>query len=141
MKYNSLDYCYLLTRYWHKRNKITINGNSRMQTIKLGEEYGELCSAVARNDKELLKDSIGDMLVVLTAIAELEKLDLSECWKKAYNEIKDRRGVLLPNGNFLKKEDWKCNNCKHFLENLCSYHQKKVQDDDTCDNWEVKDNK
>jgi len=57
---------------WHRDRKITINGNSNTQTIKLGEEYGELCSGIVRGDKDLIKDSIGDMFVVMVAIAELE---------------------------------------------------------------------
>lgn len=36
------------------------------QFLKLVEELGELASAMARNDKELIDDSIGDIHVVLT---------------------------------------------------------------------------
>jgi NTP pyrophosphatase (non-canonical NTP hydrolase) len=133
-----MDKLYELTKEWHKSRKITINGNSQMQTIKLGEEYGELCAAIAKGDKNKLRDSIGDMLVVLTAITELEKLDLKDCWQTAYDEIKDREGVLLPNGNFLKKADWKCYNCHGFipqLNNFCKIKNKSVDCTDICDNW------
>jgi phosphoribosyl-ATP pyrophosphohydrolase len=90
---------------WHLDREITINGNSSTQTIKLGEEFGELCSAIVRGNKELIKDSIGDMVVVLVAIAELEGTNITDCVKDAYNEIKDRKGKLLANGNFVKEED------------------------------------
>ncbi len=89
---------------WHKARKITINGNSNTQTIKLGEEYGELCSGIVRGDKDLIKDSIGDMIVVLIAVAELEGLSLEECIVGAYDEIKDRRGYLSEDGVFIKEE-------------------------------------
>ena len=89
---------------WHKARKITINGNSNTQTIKLGEEYGELCSGIVRGDKDLIKDSIGDMIVVLIAIAELEGLTLEECIAGAYDEIKDRKGYLSKDGVFIKEE-------------------------------------
>ena len=89
---------------WHRDRKITINGNSNTQTIKLGEEYGELCSAIVRGDRNLIKDSIGDMVVVLVAIAELEGMTLEECVKDAYDEIKDRKGFLNEDGVFIKKE-------------------------------------
>ena len=87
---------------WHYERKITINGNSSTQTIKLGEEFGELCSGIVRKDKDLIKDSIGDMYVVMVAIAELEGLDIKECINTAYSELKDRRGYLNELGNFIK---------------------------------------
>ncbi len=88
---------------WHNARKITVNGNSGTQTIKLGEEYGELCSGIVRGDKDLIKDSIGDMIVVLIAIAELENMTLQECIAGAYDEIRDRRGYLSEDGVFIKE--------------------------------------
>lgn len=35
---------------------------------------------------------------------------LHDCLEAAYEEIKDRNGTLLPNGNFLKEEDYGSNN-------------------------------
>ena len=90
---------------WHKDRKITINGSSAVQTIKLGEEYGELCSGIVRGNKDLIKDSIGDMVVVLVAIAELEGFTFNECVEAAYEEIKDRKGYLNEMGNFIKEGD------------------------------------
>ncbi len=90
---------------WHHSRKITVNGNSMTQTVKLGEEFGELCSGIVRNDKRLIADSLGDCFVVMVAIAKLEGLDLEDCIQQAYDEIKNRKGTLLPNGNFVKSED------------------------------------
>ena len=88
---------------WHRDRKITINGNSNTQTIKLGEEYGELCSGIVRGDKDLIKDSLGDMFVVMVAIAELEDMTIQECIVNAYHEIKDRKGHLNEDGIFIKE--------------------------------------
>ena len=88
---------------WHSDRKITINGNSLTQTVKLGEEFGELCNGIVRKDKRLISDSLGDMFVVMVAIAELEKLDLEECIQDAYFEIKDRKGFLNELGNFVRE--------------------------------------
>jgi len=99
-----MDGLLALISEWHENRKITINGSSATQTIKLGEEYGELCSAIVRGDKDLIADSLGDMFVVMVAIAELEDMYLDDCVAKAYNEIKDRKGHLLPNGNFLRDD-------------------------------------
>jgi len=132
---------------WHQDRKITVNGNSATQTIKLGEEFGELCSGVNRRNKELIKDSIGDMVVVLVAIAELEGFTFDECVRAAYEEIKDRKGMLLPNGNFLKQEDMTCKDCKYLkgpidgAPGYCSKLKTKVYslDYNECSFWEFKD--
>ncbi len=89
---------------WHKARLITINGNSNTQTIKLGEEYGELCSGIVRGDKDLIADSLGDMFVVMVAVAELEGLTLEECVTGAYDEIKNRKGYLSKDGVFIREE-------------------------------------
>jgi hypothetical protein len=44
------------------------------QTIKLGEKYVELCSGIVHGNKDLTKDSIGNMV----AIVELEGMTLEE---------------------------------------------------------------
>jgi len=89
---------------WLKDRKITVNGNSMTQAVKLGEEYGELCSGIVRKDKRLIEDSIGDCVVVLVAIAELEGLDFKDCIDSAFHEIKDRKGYLNEAGIFIKDE-------------------------------------
>ena len=97
----------ILTRWikdWHEDRKITINGNSLTQTVKLGEEMCELCAAIVRGDKDNIVDSLGDMYVVMVAIAELEGFQISECVYHAYTEIKDRKGYLNEQSNFIKEE-------------------------------------
>ena len=90
---------------WHESHLITVNGTSSSQMIKLMEETGELASGIARGNKDLIKDSIGDSVVVLIAIAELEGFTLEECVKHSYNEIKNRTGYLSPEGIFIKDEE------------------------------------
>ncbi|EDP3390226.1 hypothetical protein LIW29_000182 [Campylobacter jejuni] len=99
----------VLTETWHKDRKITINGTSLAQLCKLSEEQGELASAINRGckDKEAIKDAIGDCIVVLSAIANLNGMHISDCWKHAYNIIKDRKGILTKEGVFIKEEDLK----------------------------------
>jgi phosphoribosyl-ATP pyrophosphohydrolase len=92
-------------RRWHAERKITVNGNPLTQTIKLGEEYGELCSAMIRNDGKAIVDSLGDMYVVMVAIADLKGFCIEDCIKAAYDEIKNRKGYLNEHGNFIKEED------------------------------------
>ena len=49
------------------------------QMLKLGEEYGELCQGLAKNRPEQVKDSIGDMYVVLTILSLQLGLDIEDC--------------------------------------------------------------
>ena len=48
----------------------------RKQIIKLHEEFGELSSGYLKNNQEVIKDSVGDILVVLTIL--LQQVGCSE---------------------------------------------------------------
>ena len=54
--------------------------------------------------QELLVDGIGDTLVVLAVICAGQGLDLRECLKHAYYQIKDRKGRMIK-GKFVKEEN------------------------------------
>ena len=66
------------------------------------EEAGELAQALLKDRKEETIDAIGDMVVVLTNLAELVGVDIEDCIISAYNEIKDRKGKM-DNGTFVKE--------------------------------------
>lgn len=76
------------------------------QMLKLGEEFGELCQGMAKNKQEQVKDSLGDIYVVLIILSLQLGLNFWECVDGAYNEIKDRRGKMV-NGVFVKESDLK----------------------------------
>lgn len=44
--------------------------DSKKQMLKLYEEFGELASGLAKGNKEVVKDSIGDVVVVLIILAQ-----------------------------------------------------------------------
>ena len=90
---------------WGEDRGITVNGNPSSQMVKLCEEMGELAAGIARNDKELIMDSIGDCIVVLIMIAELTNNDTKKCVEMAWDEIKDRKGYLNSDGIFIKESD------------------------------------
>ena len=50
---------------------------------------------------EEIKDGIGDMVVVLTNLAELSGLTIEECIESAYEVISKRQGKMI-NGTFVK---------------------------------------
>ena len=92
-----------LIRYWANERGIYEKGNSHTQYVKLQEEAGELAKALLKNDKPEIKDAIGDIVVVLTNLAHLEKLTIEECIDAAYTEISNRKGKMV-NGTFVKDE-------------------------------------
>ena len=85
-------------------NKNLHNGNSDRQALKFYEEAGEVAAALSRNDKEALKDGIGDTVVTLIILAQQYGWSLEECLQYAYEEIKNRKGKTI-NGTFIKDKD------------------------------------
>lgn len=90
-------------RTWAKERGLYKKGNSTTQYVKLQEEAGELAKALLSNDKDEIKDAIGDIVVVLTNLAHLEKLTIEDCIDAAYQEISNRTGKMI-NGTFVKDE-------------------------------------
>lgn len=93
-----------LIRGWaHDRNLVK-GSDSFRQSVKLGEEMGELFAGVARGNRAQIRDSIGDCAVVLTILAEQYGLTIEECVLWAWNEIRDRKGRMI-DGVFVKEAD------------------------------------
>ena len=64
-------------------------------------ELGHEVVVILENNKDEIKDAIGDIIVVLTNLATLNNLKVEECINAAYKEIKDRKGKMV-NGTFVK---------------------------------------
>jgi len=99
----TLDKLYDLTIEWSKERMIIPNSSPRTQFLKLVSEVGELADGI--NKEEDLRDHVGDCLVVLANLSYLAGFSLMEAWELAYEEIKDRKGVLTREGNFIKDTD------------------------------------
>ena len=91
-------------RTWAEERGIYDKGNSHTQYVKLQEEAGELAAALLDEDKFEIQDAIGDMVVVLTNLAELEGFEIEDCIDLAYKEIATRKGKMI-NGTFVKDEN------------------------------------
>jgi NTP pyrophosphatase (non-canonical NTP hydrolase) len=79
-------------------------GKPVKQVLKLGEEYGELCEGIVKGKSELVKDSIGDMFVVLIILCMQLGISFEDCVRMAYDEIKDRDRKMV-DGVFVKEGD------------------------------------
>ena len=90
-----------LIRLWANDRGLYDGGDPKTQALKLVEEVGETCRAILKQDEPEIIDGIGDCVVVLTNLAELNGTPIEECIDRAYNEIKGRTGKM-DNGTFKK---------------------------------------
>ena len=90
-----------LIREWANERGLYDKGDVKTQTLKLMEEAGEICRAVLKQDKAEIIDGIGDCVVVLTNLAELNNVSIEDCIDAAYDEISNRTGKMV-NGTFKK---------------------------------------
>lgn len=86
---------------WAHEKGIIVHGDSKTQTVKLFEEAGELAHGILKQNREEIKDAIGDMIVVMVSIAHFNGLTVPECIEAAYEVISKRTGKM-ENGNFVK---------------------------------------
>jgi NTP pyrophosphatase (non-canonical NTP hydrolase) len=90
-----------LIRMWANQRGIYEHGDTKTQALKLMEEAGEICRAVLKEDHDEVVDGIGDCVVVLTNLAELQGVSIEKCINVAYNVISQRSGKMV-NGTFKK---------------------------------------
>jgi NTP pyrophosphatase (non-canonical NTP hydrolase) len=88
---------------WAEARKIIPNSTPDTQLLKAMSELGELADATIKKDREGIVDGVGDVMVCLVNYCALQDIDLVSCMESAYNEIKDRKGTLLPSGVFVKE--------------------------------------
>jgi len=90
-----------LIRMWANQRGIYEHGDTKTQALKLMEEAGEICRAILKEDHDEVVDGIGDAVVVLTNLAELQGVTIEKCINVAYNTIAKRSGKMV-NGTFKK---------------------------------------
>ena len=88
---------------WSKDRQIIPNSTPQAQFLKAVSEIGELADAVNKRDMDAIKDAVGDTLVCLINMCALLEIEVTDCLAGAYEEIKDRKGTLLPSGVFVKE--------------------------------------
>ena len=90
-------------RDWAKERNLYQKGDSKTQYVKLMEEAGELAQALLKQNKSEIKDAIGDMVIVLANLSELEGFKIEDCIDESFNVISKRTGKMV-NGTFVKDE-------------------------------------
>lgn len=81
-------------------------GNPKIEWMKVTEEVGEIRDVFLKphdfaDPEWSLKDAIGDSIVTLIVLCLQLGYDVEECLTIAYNDIKDRQGVMIDD-NFIK---------------------------------------
>jgi len=60
-------------------------GRLDKQSLKLSEEFGELCAGYLKKNEKVMKDSIGDCAVVIVGLALLIKEDVNQIFEESDN--------------------------------------------------------
>lgn len=74
-----------LTKKWFIDRDLEHGGRLDKQSLKLSEEFGELCAGYLKQNKKLTKDSIGDCAVVIVGLAMLIKADVGDIFEESNN--------------------------------------------------------
>ena len=83
-------------------NRGILNGNITTQTLKLGEEFGELQKGVLKDKPLEIQDAIGDLIVVLVSICHFNGHSMADAVQMAYDTISKRTGYTNDKGDFIK---------------------------------------
>ena len=88
---------------WAEARKIIPNSTPQSQLLKAFAEMGELADATQKNNREEIIDGVGDVMVCLVNYCALQDIDLVSCMEVAYDQIRHRKGTLMPSGVFVKE--------------------------------------
>jgi NTP pyrophosphatase (non-canonical NTP hydrolase) len=90
-----------LVEEWAEEKGILSKATPLTQAIKTQEEVNELYQAILDDNREEIKDAIGDIMVTLIIQCKMQGMDLQDCLESAYNVIKNRTGKMV-DGMFVK---------------------------------------
>lgn len=103
-------------------------GNPKVEWMKVTEEVGEIRDVFLKphdfaDPEWSLKDAIGDSIVTLVVLCLQLGYDVEECLTIAYNDIKDRKGVMIDD-NFVKtKTRQPANNSNDSATSIASHQR------------------
>ena len=70
-------------KQWFIDRDLENGGRLDKQSLKLSEEFGELCAGYLKKNEKLTKDSIGDCAVVIVGLALLIKVDVHKIFEES----------------------------------------------------------
>jgi NTP pyrophosphatase (non-canonical NTP hydrolase) len=105
--------------------------DSKKQMLKLYEEFGELASGLAKGNKEVVKDSIGDVVVVLIILAQQQGVRLISDFELSHRNLPKDDVVLEASeyigavSNFVKRNL----KCEGHIVYLITYLKRIAKDE------------
>ena len=90
-----------LVEQWAEEKGILSKATPLTQAVKTQEEVNELYHAILYDNRDEIKDAIGDIMVTLIIQCKMQGMDLQYCLESAYNVIKNRTGKMV-DGVFVK---------------------------------------
>lgn len=87
---NTLD----KVKQWFIDRDLENGGRLDKQSLKLSEEFGELCAGYLKKNEKLTKDSIGDCAVVIVGLALLTKADVDKIFDEVFGNKYDEYHVI-----------------------------------------------
>lgn len=134
-----------LTKKWFVDRDLEHGGRLDKQSLKLSEEFGELCAGYLKQNEKLTKDSIGDCAVVIVGLALLIDADVHSIFERADGIIRKEvmESFKLLNANiseFQLSQDLASKEmCRHNLVRAVAYLKSisKALDYDFTDCFEV----
>ena len=125
-------------KQWFIDRDLENGGRLDKQSLKLSEEFGELCAGYLKKNEKVMKDSIGDCAVVIVGLALLIKEDVNQIFKESENISK--KDVLdcfnLMNANIsefqLSQNLASKEMCRHNLVRCIGYLKNIGYDFDEC---------
>lgn len=99
---HTVDFVVEKIQQWHLARNLIDGSSDKDQLAKLIQEVGELSDHICKN--ESVVDDVGDIMVVLINICMRNNIQLVEALTTAYQDIKDRQGVMV-GGVFVKEAD------------------------------------
>ena len=76
-------------KQWFIDRDLKNGGRLDKQSLKLSEEFGELCAGYLKKNEQLIKDSIGDCAVVIVGLVLLSKVDVDSIFEESKNVRKN----------------------------------------------------
>lgn len=125
-------------KQWFIDRDLENGGRLDKQSLKLSEEFGELCTGYLKKNEQLTKDSIGDCAVVIVGLALLIKEDVNQIFKES--DSISKKDVLdcfkLMNANIsefqLSQNLASKEMCRHNLVRCIGYLKNLGYDFDEC---------
>ena len=81
-------------KQWFIDRDLENGGRLEKQSLKLSEEFGELCAGYLKKNEKLTKDSIGDCAVVIVGLALLTKADVDKIFDEVFGNKYDEYNVI-----------------------------------------------